>query len=514
MSTNKAANSGNLEEVDKFNNGDNVSDDSHIRTSSFIAVANGLSERIILDMIGEEFNLDSLNAKALYVHMTDKINDMKNKGLTVAQMSNWAKDNFSSGQPPLYRDLAIPVAKGLKKKKSRKQRMQTDDIEDESNLILNSPICLNTSSSPPGSTLLPSSSVSSSFPSHSSTSATSALILDGVRDQIRPGKKRKRIPQEEEDEEDGVQMSAKRTIDIPEDENGDDDLGAFIRDNDDTLDQEREDSSSNSEVVSELEDDSSQPYFPAMLARSRMSLPEKRVLRKLSNYTSHIIRGPWENLDILNEMLDPKMRRKLEVNAQASRTFYPAPKQFIRPLKGRTANTISDTAWYRTQSDVNIMYRFIMWSLLKLEEGNVALASRAIMTVVIPLIYHLLSRCQRERINLRYPRKVVNALYEADSEPMIRPGHLEKAKQLAAQQKDLRTITNSFFGQGSRGRGSPFHPRGSFLGSRRGIRYGWQTRRGRFPQQQQQQQQQRQRQRGFLPSQQEKLQFTPKFQKN
>jgi hypothetical protein len=62
----------------------------------------------------------------------------------------------------------------------------------------------------------------------------------------------------------------------------------------------------------------------------------------------------------------------------------------MKHFKGRTTNAFRDTEWYRMQTDINIMYTFVMWSLTKMEEGNISAAKKAIMSVVVPFIYHLL----------------------------------------------------------------------------------------------------------------------------
>jgi hypothetical protein len=295
---------------------------------------------------------------------------------------------------------------------------------------------------------------------------------------------------------------------VTDDDNSSDcDPGGFIRDND--IDSEDGDIYQSDSDCSSEDTDIPQPHFPGILKKEKMTLSERTALRNLKRFTSKTIRGSWNELDVLNHLMNPKMRRKFESDAQASRTFYPAPKQFMKPFKGRTANAFRDTAWYRMQTDINIMYRFIMWSLVKMEEGSINAAKKAIMSVVVPFIFHLLSRCQRERINVRYPQGVVNALYDDDTEPMIRPGHMKRAKRLAAQQKDLRTISSSFFGQGSRGRGNFRHQRSSFLGSQRTKRFGWNARKNQYYQQHQQQKpQQRNR------FQQGKQQTSPKDHKN
>jgi hypothetical protein len=307
--------------------------------------------------------------------------------------------------------------------------------------------------------------------------------------------KRPRVSPSEEGRVDpgaiGEKENEELSLEEEDDESSEEIRHAFARVNNDEIDVES-DSSSDSEESSE-EDENVPVFFPGMLKREKMSAGERVVLRKLKKYAGKRITVPWKKLDVLNQLMNTKFRRKCENDAQSSRTFYPAPKQFIKPFKGRTANALRDTAWYRIQSDINIMYRYIMWSLLQMEENKTEIASHMMMSVVIPFVYHLLSSCQRERLNVRYSSPVVKALYEDDTEPMIRPAHMKKAKKLAEQQKDLHTISGSFFGQGGRGRGSFRRARGSFFGPQRGRRPSWsgrRTSRSPFRQQQQQPQQQ------------------------
>jgi hypothetical protein len=212
--------------------------------------------------------------------------------------------------------------------------------------------------------------------------------------------------------------------------------------------------------------------FPGMLRKEELYECELLVRRDLKAITSKYVRSDWKEIDILNEIMDSKLRKRFELGAMASRTFYPAPRQFIKPLKGNKQNAFRDTAWYRMQCDITIMYRFLMWSVAQLQNQNAEGAYGVLMSVVIPFIYHLLSCCQKERLNVRYPQGVVNVLYSEDSEPFLRPAHLKKAKRVVAERKDMSALSDSFFGQGDR-------RRGGFNRSRR-IPFGPQKRRRQF----------------------------------
>jgi hypothetical protein len=447
------------------------------RIKAFVAIINGFSEKVTCDLISEEFGVKLEEAKEVYVFMLVSYKEMKRKGISVAEMRFWAKKNFSAGQPPFYKNIQLP-------KSTKRKARRIPEIDP--------PTLPASTSSPPASGV--------SAPPTSPSSSLLPLLKT----------KRKRVqPEIEVEEEEEETLEADQRFLEEEEESTDGDPGAFIREA--GGESEEDDLPSSMSVESSEEVESAHPHFPGMVSERKMTWAEKKVLKKLRKNSTKTIKGSWKNLDVLNQIMDSKLRRKLEVDAQASRTFYPAAKQLMKPFKGKDPNAARDTAWYRMQSDVNIMYRYVMWALAKLEENNAASATRAITTIVIPLIYHLLSRCQRERINLRYSQGVVKALYDDDTEPMIRPGHLKRAKRLAAQQKDLKTISSSFFGGGSRGRGSFSRARGTFLGSQKGNRGSWSGRGSRFPQYQQQQQR---RQRGYHPQHQEKQQFPSKNQKN
>jgi hypothetical protein len=463
-----------------------------IRIKSFVAVINDFPESVTTDLILEEFGVEEKDAKLILAYLKNSYKDMKKNGVSVAEMRRWAKSNFCSGKPPFYNRLELPLSKGSKvKKQSQAIRIGLDDITSS---IL---------SSPPSSSASSSSSSSLSTSSSSSSSSSSVLPsnLSGgyISRKFKESslKKRRREPEDYADDEDddelviGARENVEDTLLEDEENSSAYESGALIRNANNDVD-DGESISSQSENSSE-EEDIPQPSFPGMLKKNKMTSAERTVLRNLKKHTSKTIKGSWKDLDVLNQLMDPKVRRKFEVDAQSSRTFYPAPKQFMKPFKGKSMNAFRDTAWYRMQTDINIMYRFVMWSLSQLESNNISIAKRALTSVVVPFIYHLLSRCQRERINVRYPQGVVNALYDDDTEPMIRPGHMRKAKRLAAQQKDLKTISGSFFGQGGRGRGISRRPRGSFFGPQKSRRFSWPGRKNRFPQEQQQQQKQIQR---------------------
>jgi hypothetical protein len=523
MSENKDMNNDSQNLV--YKNSEVISGEEQIRIKSFIAVLNEFPEKVTSQLISEEFSVEEIVAKDIYTNMLNSYNEMKRKGLSSVEMRNWAKKNFSSGGPPFFKGLNIPTKKRSREQSVVEINIKGNNVRHNRDPVIDSSTCLEVSpiSSLPASSpislppVLPTSSPASLSSSFSSSAyppppPISYLRKDGPRKKsklISLRKKRKRIEEEKEDNRKEEEMvSIGDDISQEDDESTDDDPGVCIRGTSDEFEEEQECSSNSRE--SSAEEDISQSRFPSMLKEEKMTQAERKVLKSLRRYTSKAIRGPWNRVDVLNQMMEPKLRRKLESDAQAARTFYPAPKQFMKPFKGKTPNAASDTTWYRMQSDINILYRYIMWTLLKIEEDNTGLACRAVTTVVVPLIYHLLSRCQRERLNLRYSQKVVNALYDNDAEPMIRPDHMKRAKQLAAQQKDLQTIAGSFFGRGSRGRGRPFRSRGTFLGSHRGSRFIWAGRGGRSPQYQQQ----RQHQRAYHHQQQEKQQFPNKMQKN
>lgn len=217
----------------------------------------------------------------------------------------------------------------------------------------------------------------------------------------------------------------------------------------------------------DMDDIMSPLRFPGMLANEDLFECELNVKRDLKRMTAKYLKNPWKDIDILNEIMDPKLRRRFEVGALSSRTFYPAPKTFVKPLRGRTANAFRDTAWYRLQSDINIMYRYLMYSIAQMQDGNTESAYSVLMTVVIPFVYHMLSCCNRERMNVRYPTGVVSALYDDDTEPFVRPELLKRAKRLAAERKDMETLSDSFFGRGDRKRGSFSRSRRNSSGPRR-----------------------------------------------
>jgi hypothetical protein len=261
----------------------------------------------------------------------------------------------------------------------------------------------------------------------------------------------------------------------------------------DTDENDDNDSSVDDQLISSSSDDEgladSVLHFPGMLQKDEMTPSELRIRDNLKLITAKYLHATWKDLDILNEMMDTKLRKRLEDGAMSLRTFFPATRQFMKPLKGRTPSAFRDAAFYRLQCDLNIMYRYVMWCANQFQNENYEDGYNGLLSVVVPLIYHLLSSCQKERLTVRYPQGVVNALYEEETEPMLRPRQLQRVKKLAAQQKHISSISDSFFFRGSRRRGNFPRPRGSSFGSRTDKRRFTGTR-SRFPPRPQQQQHQ------------------------